>query len=172
MADTKEIINCPACGKPMAKIPVPAANINLDICLDGCGGIFFDNREFKKFDEQAESIDEITNAIIGKTFAPVDGNADRTCPVCGMKMVKNFASSLHEIQIDECYGCGGKFLDNGELQKIRAQFATEQERADAAVKELYNAVGGKLKALDEEWAVAKARRSPLNNLFNSLMGID
>ena len=87
-------------------------------------------------------------------------------------MVKNFASSLHEIQIDECYGCGGKFLDNGELQKIRAQFATEQERADAAVKELYNAVGGKLKALDEEWAVAKARRSPLNNLFNGLMGID
>ena len=86
-------------------------------------------------------------------------------------MVKNFASSLHQIQIDECYGCGGKFLDNGELQKIRAQFATEQERADAAVKELYNAVGGKLKALDAEWEAGRARRSPLNNFFNNMMGI-
>ena len=172
MADTKEIINCPACGKPMVKIPVPAENINIDICLDGCGGIFFDNREFKKFDEQAENIDEIIKAIQGKTFQTVDGSATRTCPVCGMKMVKNFASSLHQIQVDECYGCGGKFLDNGELQKIRAQFATEEDRAAAAVKELYNAVGGKLEALDAEWAAGRARRSPLRNLFNGIMGID
>lgn len=172
MADTKEIINCPACGKPMVKIPVPAENINIDICLDGCGGIFFDNREFKKFDEQAENIDEIIKAIQGKTFQTVDGSATRTCPVCGMKMVKNFASSLHQIQVDECYGCGGKFLDNGELQKIRAQFTTEEDRAAAAVKELYNAVGGKLEALDAEWAAGRARRSPLRNLFNGMMGIE
>ncbi len=172
MADTKEIINCPACGKPMVKIPIPAENKNLDLCLNGCGGIFFDNREFKKFDEKAESIDEILNAIQGKTFIKVDESQTRICPVCGMKMVKNFASSLHQIQIDECYGCGGKFLDNGELQKIRAQFETEQDRAEAAIKELYNAVGGKLDALDAEWAAAKARRSPLQNLFNGMMGID
>ena len=79
MADTKEIINCPACGKPMVKIPVPAENINIDICLDGCGGIFFDNREFKKFDEQAENIDEIIKAIQrGIQIYSLHTNCDKT----------------------------------------------------------------------------------------------
>ena len=51
MTDTKNQINCPACGKEMKKIYLPNEKINIDICLDGCGGIFFDNREFDKFNE-------------------------------------------------------------------------------------------------------------------------
>ncbi len=59
MSDTLQPLNCPACHKEMRKVFVPAEGINVDICVDGCGGIFFDNREFTKFDEKAENIDEI-----------------------------------------------------------------------------------------------------------------
>ena len=47
MADSKEILTCPACGEKMEKIFIKRANCNIDICTNGCGGIFFDNREFK-----------------------------------------------------------------------------------------------------------------------------
>ena len=32
----------------MEKIFISDANINVDICLNGCGGILFDNRELEK----------------------------------------------------------------------------------------------------------------------------
>ena len=50
MADNLELIECPACGKKMHKIYMPSAGVNLDVCVDGCGCIYFDNREFNKFD--------------------------------------------------------------------------------------------------------------------------
>lgn len=64
---------------------MPAEGINIDVCLDGCGGIFFDNREFRQFDEKAENIDEILKEIEGKEFEKVDESLTRTCPVCRLK---------------------------------------------------------------------------------------
>jgi len=178
MADTYKIIDCPACGKPMKKLFLPEAGINIDICLDGCGGIFFDNREFKKFDEQHENLDEIIQAAENNTFAiHPDEDAVRVCPVCGANMVKNSTSDKNEIIIDECYSCGAKFLDHGELTKIRAEYATEQERADAAVRALlYSPEGAELMSLNNASARVQRRLDRRNNsllgkLFNKLMGI-
>lgn len=119
MADTLDVIKCPACGKNMVKIFVPSEGINVDVCLNGCGGIYFDNREFKKFDEQDKNADEILNALKGKKFNSVNENKIRKCPACGTEMVKNYTGAKHDIQVDECYFCGGKFLDYGELERIR-----------------------------------------------------
>lgn len=138
MSDTLEAIHCPACGRKMKKIFIESANCNVDICIDGCGGIFFDNREFKKFDEQHENIDEILNTYKNNNYVKVNEDIQKTCPVCKRTMAKHFASSKHEIEIDECYTCGGIFLDFGELEKIRSQFRTEKERQEAFAKFLAN----------------------------------
>ena len=172
MSDNFDTIKCPACQKKMKKIFIPSEGINVDICLDGCGGIYFDNREFKYFDEQHENIDEIIKAVEGKTFEKTDETLPRTCPVCGARMVKNFASVKKEVQIDECYACGGKFLDHGELSKIRAQYKTEEERTADSMKLLYDTVGIKLKALDAEREELARKRSPLKKLFDHLVGMD
>ena len=134
MSDNKEIINCPACGKEMKKIYINDANCYLDICLDGCGGIFFDNREFEKFDEQQESIGQIVSLYKGKTYSKVDDDKTRTCPVCNINMVKHYANEKHEVLVDECYNCGGLFLDFGELDEIRKQYTTENERKTAFIE--------------------------------------
>lgn len=169
MSDTLQTIKCPACNKEMVKVFIPEEGINVDICLNGCGGIFFDNREFNKFDEKHENIDEILKSIEGKTFIKVDESLPRTCPVCGSKMVKNYSSANRTIQIEECYSCGGKFLDNGELQKIRAEFDTEEERSQATMQELYRTVGVKLQEIEDERKAARAKQSPLSRLFNSMI---
>ena len=171
MVDTFRTIKCPACQKEMVKVFVPSEGVNVDICLNGCGGIYFDNREFKYFDEEHENIDEILNAIEGKTFEKVNENLPRTCPVCGARMVKNFASIKKEVQVDDCYACGGKFLDNGELQKIRTQYKTDKERSEDTIKYLYDNVGLEIKAAREAAEQARVNRSPLRKLFDKLMDL-
>lgn len=131
MADTLDLINCPACGKKMTKIYLKEQGFNIDICLDGCGGIYLDNREFKKVDEQKEDITPVLEAIKNKTFEKTDEEKTRICPVCGHDMVKNYASVLKKIEIDECYNCGGKFFDHNELLAIRNEFTNEEERIKA-----------------------------------------
>ena len=131
MSDTLDEIICPACHKPMKKIYLEGQKFNVDICLDGCGGIYLDNREIKKIDEKQEDITPIIEAIKNKQFEKVDETAKRICPVCGHLMVKNHSSHLANILIDECYNCGGKFFDKGELIKFRSEFETEDERISA-----------------------------------------
>ncbi len=169
MADNFKTLRCPACQKEMKKVFVPSEGVNVDICLDGCGGIYFDTREFKYFDEQDENIEEIVKAAEGKTFAKVDESLPRTCPVCGARMVKNYASVKKEVQIDECYSCGGKFLDHGELEKIRAQYATEEERSADIMKEVYSTVGVEIKRLEAENEELRAKRSWTKKLFDKMI---
>lgn len=119
MADNLQEIFCPACKKKMTKIFMEEQNIYIDVCLDGCGGIYFDNREFYKFDEKIENIDELKEQYKNKTFQPIDENELRICPVCGARMVKHYANSKNKIEMDECYTCGGVFLDYSELSRIR-----------------------------------------------------
>ena len=128
MADSKEILTCPSCGKKMQKIFLNEQNFNIDICLDGCGGIFFDNRELKKVDEKSECINEILAAIKDKKFTKPNTTAKRRCPACNAVMVQNNSKYSCEFKVDECYSCGGVFLDSGELLNIRKESSNEEEK--------------------------------------------
>lgn len=119
MADTEETIKCPACGSEMTKIFIADKGINIDVCSNGCGGIFFDNKEIQEFSGVNDNISEIKQALAGKNFMPVDENQTRICPACGTPMTKTKALG---IQIDTCYKCGGLFLDNGEFELVRSKF--------------------------------------------------
>lgn len=168
MTDTTEIINCPACGKEMHKIFMNNESVNLDVCLDGCGGIFFDNRELKNFDEQSENIDELKKVIQGKTFEKTDESQIRVCPVCGNNMVKNSVSIKGDIIIDECYNCGAKFFDHGELTKMREEFPTEIDRRQALLSETYNEIGSKIDQLELQNNMNSAKRSKFLKMLDKL----
>ena len=59
MGDTEEIIKCPACDNEMQKIFITDKGINIDVCSNGCGGIFFDNKEIQEFSDKNADISEI-----------------------------------------------------------------------------------------------------------------
>lgn len=167
--DTLEDIKCPACGKTMEKVFIKSEGINIDICTDGCGGIFFDNREFDAFNEENEDITFIESKLSGKTFEPVNEENVRICPACGGKMVKNTSKINGNVVIDDCYICGGKFLDYNELQKIRAEFVNDSSRASSAMEYLYKEIGQELTELDLERARQKAGRNLGQKLFYSIL---
>lgn len=135
MKDTYEFIKCPACGKLMKKVYLEEQGFMADICLDGCGGIWLDNREITKVDEADEDITLLENAYEGRAFIKTDKTEIRNCPLCRKPMVKNNVSAKQEILIDECYFCGGKFFDKDELEHMRNQYHSDDERI-ADVKRL------------------------------------
>lgn len=123
-------MKCPACGNELQEMTV--GDLVVDVCKNGCGGIWFDNQEFKKVDERHESAGEALLDIPRDETIQVDQGAPRLCPKCdGVTMMKHFASSRRAVEIDECALCGGIWLDAGELRKIREQYATEDERKEA-----------------------------------------
>jgi Zn-finger nucleic acid-binding protein len=119
MADNQKDIICPACGQKMTKLFIAEKSINIDICENGCGGIYFDNQEIQEFSDNSEDFGEIKALLTNKNFIAVDENQVRVCPVCNTPMVKTNAFG---VQIDTCYQCGGIFLDNGEFDQIRTHF--------------------------------------------------
>jgi len=171
MADTLKNLTCPACGKEMEKVFIPSEGINLDICTQGCGGIYFDNREFNSFDEKHEDISTILDNLKGKEFQPVDTETERFCPNCGAKMVKNHSSIHKTIEIDECYSCGGKFLDNNELVKVREEYDNEEQKSDDVMRYLYRHAGQELAQIDQKYADSKTNRTLLQKLFYKLSGL-
>lgn len=172
MADTLKILNCPACGKPMEKVFIPTLGINLDICTDGCGGIYFDNREFDEFDEKNEDISIILEKLQGKTFKKVDETLKRHCPNCGNVMVKNYSSIKNKIQVDDCYNCGGKFLDNAELVKIREEYDSNEERDEDILRYVYKQVGQELADQCKTYTeIDENNYSDLRKLFRRITGM-
>ena len=165
MSDNKQTINCPACGKEMVKVFDEEKGINIDICLNGCGGIFFDNRELEKFDEAHESADEILNAIKEKEFAKVDESDVRICPICNVPMVK-MGSGRGGVEIDVCNTCGAKFLDNGELEKVRKGTSADLSKVDAMVDLLYQ---NNLKEVLGKNAQKEIKTSPRRQFFENLV---
>lgn len=119
MSDTYKVIKCPACGATMTKIFVPSQGVSIDICDNGCGGIYFDNRELDMFKNCPEAnTKEILELFENKVFNKIDEDLPRICPNCSTRMVKNTIANS-TVQIDSCYACGGIFLDYGELNLIR-----------------------------------------------------
>ncbi|MBQ8634791.1 zf-TFIIB domain-containing protein [bacterium] len=147
MADNKDELHCPACGSVMDKKFIESMNAHIDICLKGCGGIFLDNREFEKIDEQHEDIQEIVALYEERAFRPVNEESVRVCPYCTAKMVK---INNHGVVIDVCYTCGGKFLDFNELPRYRGQFASEQERSICFTNVLNTAMQTKIAPNNEK----------------------
>jgi len=96
----------------------------VDVCQDGCGGIWFDAYELQQVDEQNEAAGEPLLGIRRDERIVVDPSRKRECPRCaGIKLHRHFFSAKRRIEVDECPNCGGYWLDAGELALVREEKA-------------------------------------------------
>ena len=126
--DSMHTILCPACDKEMLKVYIPELGFNIDICVDGCGGIFFDNKELDKLKAPTTDVSQILEIVKNKTYPKMDETLIRRCGSCGSNMLKIGAGNS-KVQIDVCPNCNGKFLDNGELEQIRDSYIGAYEKS-------------------------------------------
>lgn len=121
-------MDCPRCQKPLEK--VVDSDIELDVCLSGCAGIWFDQFEFKKFDEPHEPAVTLLKLLPNQPAGAASiSRLDRLdCPKCAdVVMMRAFHSPLRQIEIDECPMCASVWLDHGELAFIRDMFRSEKQ---------------------------------------------
>ena len=157
-------MNCPTCGNVLQAITV--SDIVVDVCEGGCGGIWFDNYELKKFDEPHESAGQELLDIERDQSITVDRSKRLKCPKCDdVVMMRHFFSVKKEVEVDECPGCGGFWLDAGELGKIRSLFDTEEERHRAAHEYFSEVLGGELAALQNENQAKLNKARKIANMF-------
>ena len=104
--------------------------VKVHVCINGCKGIWFDWMQLKKLEHTNQGFGDALQAAL--KFPRVnDANRERiTCPRCHLLMYRHEFPLDLEINVDECYGCGGFFLDSGEFKEIRDHsMSPEQEKA-------------------------------------------
>ncbi len=152
-------MKCPACEYKLTQMAV--GDITVDVCQGGCGGIWFDRFELQKVDEPHESAGEALLDIERNEEVVVDHSKRRKCPKChNLIMMRHFYSVKMKVEVDECPGCGGYWLDVGELAMIRKEFNTEEERRRAAEEyfsEVFDTQLAGMRAKSQEQA-ERARR--------------
>lgn len=117
-------MKCPTCGKEMVE---KNFGIKVDVCENGCKGIWFDQGELRMLDEKNEGLGV---ALEEALRYPRNNNGQRgqiKCPKCSIPMQIHKYKRAKEINVDECYGCAGFFLDSGELTEIRDNYMSDAE---------------------------------------------
>ena len=125
-------MKCPVCLKEMIEQDFGSAKI--DVCKDGCKGIWFDWSELSKLDEENEGLGNELKEALNYPRSNDENRGQIYCPKCGIPLHIHKYRNSKEINIDECYKCGGFFLDSGELKVIRDSFMSEQECEEYAQK--------------------------------------
>ncbi len=132
---------CPACQKQM--IGEDFGGVKIDVCKDGCKGMWFDWMELCKLDEKNEGLGKALKDALNNPRNNDENRGQINCPKCGLPMHIHKYESTKEVNVDECYKCGGFYLDSGELRAIRDNFMNEEERDTYAAKLLDAAQGYK-----------------------------
>jgi hypothetical protein len=107
----------------------------VDVCKNGCKGIWFDWGELKDLDENQEGVGKALEEALKSSRKNDADRGPLKCPKCGIQMREHKYKHAKEINVDECYACGGFFLDSGELKQIRDNYMNEDER-ETYVKKL------------------------------------
>lgn len=160
-------MKCPACGNML--LEMTEGDVTLDVCKGGCGGIWFDNFELKKFDEPHEAVGQNLLDVERDESIVVDYNKRLNCPKCdNIVMMRHFFSVKKSVTVDECPGCAGIWLDAGELKMLRSLFETEQQRHDAAKEYFKEVFGDQLDAAVAEKKNQLAKTRKFANIFRFL----
>ena len=157
-------MECPACSNQLSQVDV--RGVEVDVCKGGCGGIWFDNYEFKKFDEPHEHAGEALLEVEIDPNVNVDHSEKRNCPRCeNIIMMRRFFSVKKAVELDECAGCAGIWLDTGELAHIRSLFNSEEERKEAAENVFVDLFGPQLEILAKEREINRQKTRRVANMF-------
>jgi len=141
-------MKCPACENHLT--PVNAGNVMVDVCLGGCGGIWFDNFELQKLDEPEELAGNLLVQVnvAERTAVAADRSKKRRCPKCGdIVMMRHFFSPQRRVEVDECPNCAGYWLDAGELALVREEHQAEIDRKRAVEQYLSDVASGTLREM-------------------------
>jgi uncharacterized protein len=110
-------MKCPACDHLLTESTL--GSVAIDVCEDGCGGIWFDANELKKVEEEHGDASSRIVQIRRAPASKLDATRARHCPRCPAQTLETRIPRLGSaIEFDCCPRCGGYWLDHGELETL------------------------------------------------------
>jgi len=126
---------CPACQRTLS--PVTIAGRTVEVCSQGCAGIWFGSGELGRFTDPNEPAGLALATFAGTSQVQVDINPRRRCPKCSDSLLmRHFFSAKRAVTVDECPTCAGVWLDAGELGRILSEYPSVEARRLAARADL------------------------------------
>lgn len=111
-------MKCPVCDNNL--VEYATKNFAVDICRDGCAGIWLDKGELEKCNDYHEEFSAELLRVKKNADVAIDRNKARLCPKCvTVTMAHTAIDPERNFEIDTCPQCQGHWLDIGELGKIR-----------------------------------------------------
>ncbi len=106
-------------------------NVFVDVCDNGCQGIWFDGDELARLDHNRKGGGPaLQHALAAVAKPPTERPPTErplSCPRCDVEM-DTIDYELHQpVAVDSCPDCTGVFLDAGELALIRSRELTADE---------------------------------------------
>ena len=111
-------MKCPCCTHQLEI--VHSGKLQLEGCTSGCGGLWFDAGELEKVDEGFEGVAEELFRLVAHANVVIDREKQRYCPKCSsVALDRHCHDGAYQLELDLCDGCGGCWLDMGELVGVR-----------------------------------------------------
>jgi hypothetical protein len=127
------------------------AGVTVDMCKDGCGGIWFDAGELRKLEKAGAGVGESLLDAAPAPGARVDPGKRLRCPKCvDVVLARHPSSAESPVLVDECPSCGGYWLNAGELRAIEAGESTGRAREQQASVYFDKLFGAQMEAEHEE----------------------
>ncbi len=129
-------MKCPVCNNELQEFNAGA--ITVDICCDGCSGIWFDSDEFEKCDQDTEPFPAELLRMQKSPNVVIDRSKARHCPKCSETgssptLSRVVVNPETRFELDSCPQCSGVWLDVGELEHIRNLDADNSARKEKLV---------------------------------------
>lgn len=158
-------MNCPRTRTKLKKINVGKIPVFVS---EKCGGVFLENRTLTLFEcPTGDRGKALANHL--SQFSADSLNLDErvSCPTCSdTVMLRRYYSPLHVVEIDECPGCGGIWLDTGELSKLQSLMLNEKDKAILRSKLLDEHRQPNIKGLPHVTDIGINRDSKIDNLLD------
>lgn len=106
---------CPACTKELSRNVDDLTSLEIDSCFF-CHGLWFDYNELRRFFSAPKLYNKFRlpqHSFKVKVHAPPPA---RLCPRCDS--IALTAITIDDIEVDECGGCKGIWLDSNEINRL------------------------------------------------------
>lgn len=110
---------CPKCQTKSMHDFKTSEGVTVDLC-DKCKGIWMDRGETARAAELENDFPDY-NAVAATAV-----ETKLACPSCGKKLFNMKYAKNSDLMVEHCKGCGGIFLDAGEISKIETISATAE----------------------------------------------